>query len=190
MSEDRKPQSADKYIVRFPDGMRDKIAETAKANNRSMNAEIISRMEGGNSKEAEIQRRRAEAKKAQIEQAQVGLSFIMMAVQFLEKECPEIRSSKSRSLLLQSIKATAAALPEAHPRNIAETLSHINSSQAKCLKLFGDFTALELPEHVSDDELADLADDAYAALDKMAKAMEKAIARRADKPKSSIGLDR
>lgn len=34
-----------KFVVRFPDGMRERIAEVAKANNRSMNAEIISRLE-------------------------------------------------------------------------------------------------------------------------------------------------
>lgn len=45
MSEDRKPQTADKYILRFPDGMRDRIAEAAKTNNRSMNAEIVARLD-------------------------------------------------------------------------------------------------------------------------------------------------
>ncbi|MGE5621464.1 MAG: Arc family DNA-binding protein [Candidatus Bathyarchaeota archaeon] len=38
-------QTADKYIVRLPDGMRDRIAEAARANNRSMNAEIVARLE-------------------------------------------------------------------------------------------------------------------------------------------------
>ncbi|WP_162588343.1 Arc family DNA-binding protein [Variovorax sp. RA8] len=38
-------QAGDKYIVRFPEGMRDRIAEAAKANNRSMNAEILQRLE-------------------------------------------------------------------------------------------------------------------------------------------------
>lgn len=47
---EKKPQQsesrdADKYVVRFPDGMRDRIAEVAKANNRSMNAEIIARLQ-------------------------------------------------------------------------------------------------------------------------------------------------
>lgn len=32
-------------MLRFPDGMRDRIAEVAKVNGRSMNAEIISRLE-------------------------------------------------------------------------------------------------------------------------------------------------
>lgn len=45
---ERKPfpsETQERFIVRFPDGMRDRIAEAAKANNRSMNAEITSRLE-------------------------------------------------------------------------------------------------------------------------------------------------
>jgi hypothetical protein len=38
---DRAPQLADKYVLRMPDGMRDKINELAKANNRSMNAQMV-----------------------------------------------------------------------------------------------------------------------------------------------------
>lgn len=38
-------ETADRYIVRFPDGMRDRIREEAEKNNRSMNAEIIARLE-------------------------------------------------------------------------------------------------------------------------------------------------
>lgn len=36
---------ADKFVVRFPEGMRDLIAEAAKSNNRSMNAEIVARLQ-------------------------------------------------------------------------------------------------------------------------------------------------
>lgn len=36
---------ADRFIVRLPDGMRDLIKEAAAANNRSMNAEIVHRLE-------------------------------------------------------------------------------------------------------------------------------------------------
>lgn len=49
-------QSADKYIVRLPEGMRDRIADAAKLNNRTMNAEIVARLqqsfEGGGVKDA------------------------------------------------------------------------------------------------------------------------------------------
>lgn len=38
---ERAPQLADKYVLRMPDGMRDKITKLAKANGRSMNAEIV-----------------------------------------------------------------------------------------------------------------------------------------------------
>lgn len=45
MTDARKPQSSDKYIIRFPDGMRDQIADAARKNGRSMNAEIVQRLE-------------------------------------------------------------------------------------------------------------------------------------------------
>lgn len=46
---ERKPfpsETQERFIVRFPDGMRDRIAAAAKANSRSMNAEIVARLEG------------------------------------------------------------------------------------------------------------------------------------------------
>jgi Arc-like DNA binding domain len=43
----RKPQEQEKYILRFPNGMRDQIASLAKLNNRSMNAEILSILQNG-----------------------------------------------------------------------------------------------------------------------------------------------
>lgn len=48
MSDDDKfpSQLAERFQVRLPDGMRDRIAEAAKANNRSMNAEIVARLLG------------------------------------------------------------------------------------------------------------------------------------------------
>jgi hypothetical protein len=39
-------KDADKFIVRLPDGMRQKIMDAAQANNRSMNAEIVARLAG------------------------------------------------------------------------------------------------------------------------------------------------
>lgn len=45
MTQDTPSRSLDKVIVRLPDGMRDRIREAAEKNNRSMNAEIVSRLE-------------------------------------------------------------------------------------------------------------------------------------------------
>lgn len=47
-------RDSDKYIVRFPDGMRDQIAADAKRNNRTMNAEIIERLQGRGSDNSEV----------------------------------------------------------------------------------------------------------------------------------------
>jgi hypothetical protein len=38
-------RTADKFVVRLPDGMRERIAETARNHHRSMNSEIIARLE-------------------------------------------------------------------------------------------------------------------------------------------------
>ncbi len=40
----RQPQTQDKYIVRLPDGMREKIERAALQSGRSMNAEIVLRL--------------------------------------------------------------------------------------------------------------------------------------------------
>lgn len=45
MMSQTKAKDKEQFVVRFPDGMREKIAEAAKDNNRSMNAEIVARLE-------------------------------------------------------------------------------------------------------------------------------------------------
>jgi hypothetical protein len=39
-------RESDKFMLRLPDGMRERIAEFARQNGRSMNAEIVARLEG------------------------------------------------------------------------------------------------------------------------------------------------
>lgn len=53
MAQDTPSRKLDQYIVRFPDGMRDQLKEAAKENNRSLNAEIIARLELASSFEKE-----------------------------------------------------------------------------------------------------------------------------------------
>ncbi|WP_311775966.1 Arc family DNA-binding protein [Klebsiella aerogenes] len=45
MTEKDNPNFVERFTVRMPDGMRDAIAERAKANGRSMNAEIVQILE-------------------------------------------------------------------------------------------------------------------------------------------------
>jgi|SRR5690554_4610725 len=42
---DYSSRTADKFVVRLPLGMRDRIADVSRQNHRSMNSEIISRLE-------------------------------------------------------------------------------------------------------------------------------------------------
>lgn len=55
---ERKPfpsETQERFIVRFPDGMRDRIAEAAKANNRSMNSEVVARLERSFAADREVE---------------------------------------------------------------------------------------------------------------------------------------
>ncbi|MBL1438334.1 MAG: Arc family DNA-binding protein [Rhodobacteraceae bacterium] len=47
MVQDSSSRKQDQYIVRFPDGLRDRIKKAAADNNRSMNAEIVDTLEYG-----------------------------------------------------------------------------------------------------------------------------------------------
>lgn len=45
MVQDSPSRHQDQFVLRLPDGMRDRIAREAKSNNRSMNAEIVARLD-------------------------------------------------------------------------------------------------------------------------------------------------
>lgn len=48
MKNDNKPavtRESDRFIVRLPDGMRDQLATSAKESGRSMNAEVVARLQ-------------------------------------------------------------------------------------------------------------------------------------------------
>ena len=47
-------RTADKFVVRLPDGMRDRIADVARHHHRSMNSEIIARLEQSMQQEASL----------------------------------------------------------------------------------------------------------------------------------------
>lgn len=45
MADDHTGRDSDKFMLRLPDGMRDRLKAQAEANKRSMNAEIVARLE-------------------------------------------------------------------------------------------------------------------------------------------------
>ena len=47
-------RTADKFVVRLPEGMRDRIADVARAQHRSMNSEIIARLESSLQQEGSL----------------------------------------------------------------------------------------------------------------------------------------
>jgi Arc-like DNA binding domain len=84
---------ADKFMLRMPEGMRGRIAAEAEKNNRSMNAEIISRLEAtlhfeDNSPEGikDEFRRMADAAEKQLETMREIQSYLPLLEQLREKE--------------------------------------------------------------------------------------------------------
>lgn len=56
MSNETKRQLEEKFVVRLPDGMRERIALQARENTRSMNSEIVHRLEASAGLEAALDR--------------------------------------------------------------------------------------------------------------------------------------
>lgn len=46
LMESSNSKTADKFVVRLPDGLRERISEAAENNYRSMNGEIVARIDG------------------------------------------------------------------------------------------------------------------------------------------------
>lgn len=94
-------RTADQFVVRLPGGMRDLISETAKAASRSMNAEIVARLQ--QSLEA---KQSAEELHREIEAQQVALDGYRAAV---------LSANFTVTMLIDRIKALATELPKSNP---------------------------------------------------------------------------
>jgi predicted DNA-binding protein len=78
-------RGSDQFVIRFPEGMRDRLAKLAAANGRSMNAELVHRLEttmteNGILKYAEVE---MEKIKAEIAQYMAGSKFFRFGIQTL-----------------------------------------------------------------------------------------------------------
>lgn len=95
--------------MRFPDGMRDRIAEAAKANNRSMNAEIVARLEA--SLNSAAPGADAWTQVARIEAEYSAADMFMRGVkQQLEQAHAELEHQKASGARDNVIKATQAMI--------------------------------------------------------------------------------
>lgn len=74
ISNEQGRQNEEKFVVRFPDGYRDRLAVKAKESSRSMNSEIIYRMDATLNLEEEVSRLKAVIDQLLAYQKQLGSS--------------------------------------------------------------------------------------------------------------------
>lgn len=95
MAEQRYPSElAGRYIVRFPEGMREQIAAAAKGNNRSINAEIIARLQAAERLLVESQesKQRLAVLRQQVEDAKARATKAESDTRYWSKTVPELRA--------------------------------------------------------------------------------------------------
>jgi predicted DNA-binding protein len=63
-------RGSDQFVIRFPEGMRDRLAKVAAANGRSMNAELVHRLETSMTESGILKYAEAELQKIKAEVAQ------------------------------------------------------------------------------------------------------------------------
>lgn len=96
-------RTADKFVVRLPDGMRDRINEVARTNHRSMNSEIIERLERTliedetgilNVEQMEQLSKRCKDLEAQLEalKNQPSIDVLTRALQQVTSRCEELEA--------------------------------------------------------------------------------------------------
>ncbi|MBM7328708.1 Arc family DNA-binding protein [Agrobacterium sp. S2] len=105
MTQETASRSLDKIIVRLPDGMRDRLKEAADQNNRSVNAEVVARLEHSFSGiEEELSQAvlkttvNAKAQKDALHEVIGMLSGIIMELGGNHPEIPKILANSIRSL--------------------------------------------------------------------------------------------
>jgi hypothetical protein len=124
MSTDIKPpvtRDSDKFMLRLPDGMRDRIAAEAKLNNRSMNAEIISRLDDSLSDVGQAQ--------------SPNLSFLLarMEMRAAEAELDKIELCAMLNEAIWSLKTAVLCIPSdqlSSDAEIIETVAQWNETIA------------------------------------------------------------
>lgn len=96
-------RDADKFVVRLPDGMRDQINDVAHTNGRSMNKEIIKRLErtlhedvtgGSNAEQVERLSKRCKELEARVEELQnePSVGLLKRALEQVTRRCEELEA--------------------------------------------------------------------------------------------------
>lgn len=93
---------ADKVLVRMPDGMRDRLKELGKVNKRTLNAEIIARLEASMSQQPQVQT----GLLPQFQMVNSGVQLADTAAKLVLIEKPDVKSADSFELLIKTLEAT------------------------------------------------------------------------------------
>ena len=105
MAETENRTLQDKFMLRLPDGMRDRIRVAAEANNRSMNAEIVARLEGSLELEATL-----DAKLGRLERREQRLEKVGAQLEERAQKLEERQAQLAElTAVLQTIKAQLEA---------------------------------------------------------------------------------
>ena len=120
--------AADKVLVRMPDGMRDKLKAHAKSNNRTMNAEIIVRLEAHLSANKPDQADADAALlnlNAQLTLQHASLQLAEVACELLASELPKTKNSATfralQNAIAAGLQAAAKDAPNSTDQSIAAT---------------------------------------------------------------------
>ncbi|WP_218668886.1 Arc family DNA-binding protein [Variovorax sp. KK3] len=111
MSRARTPQTEDKYIVRLPDGMRERLKSFAATNHRTLNAEIVRRLE------LSLEERQTEKADLRALEQQVELQKALTAQFQLIGDCMDDLRSIAAGLLLEVLNAERASRRAATARS-------------------------------------------------------------------------
>lgn len=103
-------QTSDKYVVRFPDGMRDRLKEAAHENGRSMNAEIIARIQQSFEPHAgdEALRRQLEENTASLHRLENSTLLVheVLSMLLTKNLDPDLEQSPAATVIREFLQAT------------------------------------------------------------------------------------
>ena len=107
-------RTADKFVVRLPEGMRDRIAEVARHHHRSMNSEIVARLEHSLFPEGV-----ANEPKSSLELSVDGNHLAAHELELLQRFRQLSRRQQNALIaLIAQDTGTAFSASDPHPRNI------------------------------------------------------------------------
>lgn len=115
-------RDSDKFMLRMPDGMRDRLKEEAKNNNRTMNAEIVARLERSFTVDSEIEELAFEAA--------FGSPGLVMEVERLRKLLEE-QKANAQKMMRDQVAAIAAEVSKHLYSEAGETIEAARKAAAE-----------------------------------------------------------